>query len=93
MENHPVHGKDALESVRTSGGAYKISAPRGLHDDYATVLALLAYKAENSKPPRELHVHALNMKGGADFGWGPPSDREPGSRVTDDGSIGWEKIC
>jgi hypothetical protein len=33
----------ALESVRLSGGGYKIGAPRGQHDDYATVLALLAH--------------------------------------------------
>jgi len=40
-----------LESKRTSGGNYSISAPRGQHDDYATVIALLAHRAKqaNSK--------------------------------------------
>lgn len=40
-----------LESKRTSGGNYSISAPRGQHDDYATVIALLAHrgKAENTE--------------------------------------------
>ncbi|MGH9735813.1 MAG: hypothetical protein ACRD8A_14630 [Candidatus Acidiferrales bacterium] len=37
-----------LESRRTSGGNYSIAAPRGSHDDYACVIALLAHlgKAE-----------------------------------------------
>lgn len=37
-----------LESRRTSGGNYAIAAPRGAHDDYACVIALLAHigKAE-----------------------------------------------
>ena len=39
----------ALESTRTSGGHYKICAPRGMHDDFATVLAILANKAKRSK--------------------------------------------
>ncbi len=32
-----------LESRRTSGGNYSIAAPRGAHDDYACVIALLAH--------------------------------------------------
>lgn len=35
-----------LESRRTSGGNYSISAPRGAHDDFATVVALLVYDAK-----------------------------------------------
>jgi hypothetical protein len=35
-----------LESRRTSGGNYSIAAPRGQHDDYACVIALLAYTAK-----------------------------------------------
>jgi hypothetical protein len=39
-----------LESRRTSGGGYSISAPRGAHDDFSICCALLAYemKAGNS---------------------------------------------
>lgn len=36
-----------LESKRTSGGNYSISAPRGQHDDYATVIALLAHRSKS----------------------------------------------
>jgi hypothetical protein len=35
-----------LESKRTSGGNYSISAPRGSHDDYACVIALLAHEGK-----------------------------------------------
>jgi len=37
-----------LESKRTSGGNYTISAPRGAHDDYACVIALLAHETKQS---------------------------------------------
>jgi len=37
-----------LESKRTSGGNYSISAPRGQHDDYATVVALLAHRTKRA---------------------------------------------
>ena len=37
-----------LESRRTSGGNYSIAAPRGQHDDYAIVTALLAFEMKNS---------------------------------------------
>jgi hypothetical protein len=37
-----------LESRRTSGGSYSIAAPRGQHDDYAIVTALLAFEMKNS---------------------------------------------
>lgn len=36
-----------LESRRTSGGNYSISAPRGAHDDFATCIALLAFDSKN----------------------------------------------
>jgi hypothetical protein len=36
-----------LESRRTSGGNYSISAPRGQHDDYACVIALLNHSAKD----------------------------------------------
>jgi hypothetical protein len=50
IPNHPEVLRElrALESLRTSGGAYKIGAPRGQHDDFATVLALLAHGAKRS---------------------------------------------
>jgi len=54
----------SLESVRLSGGGYRISAPRSHHDDYACAIALLAYK--NSQPevmPR------LILAGRYDPGW------------------------
>ncbi len=37
-----------LESRRTSGGNYSIAAPRGQHDDYAIVTALLAFEMKSS---------------------------------------------
>jgi hypothetical protein len=37
-----------LESRRTSGGNYSISAPRGAHDDYACVIALLNHEMKTS---------------------------------------------
>jgi len=50
LPNHPEMARQlrALESMRTSGGAYKIGAPHGQHDDYVTVLAILANKLKNS---------------------------------------------
>jgi hypothetical protein len=36
-----------LESTRTSGGSYSIKAPRGAHDDFACVIALLVHQAKN----------------------------------------------
>ena len=48
LPDHPEMLRElrALESVRTSRGNYKIGAPRssGQHDDYVTVLALLAHR-------------------------------------------------
>lgn len=37
-----------LESRRTSGGNYSVAAPRGQHDDYAIVMALLAHEMKGS---------------------------------------------
>jgi hypothetical protein len=37
-----------LESKRTSGGHYTIAAPRGAHDDYPAVLALLAHETKQA---------------------------------------------
>ena len=51
LPDHPeaIRELRALESTRTSGGNYKIGAPRGLHDDFVTVLAILSNKAKRSK--------------------------------------------
>jgi hypothetical protein len=50
IPDHPeaIRELHALESLKTSGGNYKISAPRGLHDDFVTVLAILANKVKRS---------------------------------------------
>ena len=37
-----------LESKRTSGGHYTISAPRGQHDDYCAVIALLNHETKQT---------------------------------------------
>lgn len=37
-----------LESKRTSGGHYTISAPRGQHDDFACVIGLLTHRAKQT---------------------------------------------
>ena len=52
LPNHPeaIRELRALESTRLSGGNYRICAPGKLHDDYATTLALLAYKISDSAP-------------------------------------------
>jgi len=50
----------ALESTRLSGGGYRISAPRGQHDDYVTVLALLANRIKRSVS-REPWVEFLSL--------------------------------
>lgn len=61
-----------LESKRLSGGSYKIGAPRSGHDDFATVLALLAHRAKSGSGM--VHVsfggrghrdsHWINIAGG-----------------------------
>jgi hypothetical protein len=63
IPNHPEAIKELrmLESTRTSGGNYRISAPRGLHDDFVTVLALLAHKISNSHAPRKPFAHVLSV--------------------------------
>ena len=62
IPNHPdaVREVRALESQRTSGGAYRIGAPRGENDDYATVLALLAYKIANSRA-KEPQIRVMRL--------------------------------
>jgi hypothetical protein len=50
----------ALESMRLSGGAYRIGAPRGQHDDYVTVLALLAHKVKQAHERGEPWAEAWN---------------------------------
>lgn len=52
LPDHPemVRELRALEALRTSGGNYKIGAPRGQHDDFVTVLALLANRIRRSEP-------------------------------------------
>jgi hypothetical protein len=48
--DHPEAARElrALESKRTSGGHYQISAPRSLHDDFATSVALLIHETKES---------------------------------------------
>jgi hypothetical protein len=64
LPNHAemVRQLRALQSQRSSGGAYKIGAPRssGAHDDYPTVVALLANRVKRSSrkfiPPSVFEV-------------------------------------
>jgi len=42
-----------LERTVTEGGVVQISAPRGMHDDLATVLAIAAYEGMNMLPGAE----------------------------------------
>jgi len=51
----------ALESVRLSGGAYRIGAPRGQHDDYVTTLALLAHKVKQAQSRGEPWCETLTL--------------------------------
>jgi hypothetical protein len=60
----------ALESTRTSGGNYKISAPRGMHDDFVTVLALLAHRV-NESAPREPWCEFLRVEPTRELDFGP----------------------
>ena len=50
LPDHPEALRElrALESLRTTGGNYKIGAPRGQHDDFVTVLALLANRLKRT---------------------------------------------
>jgi hypothetical protein len=61
LPNHPeaVRELRALESTRLSGGGYRICAPGKLHDDYATTLALLAYKIADSVPKEPWSVYLV----------------------------------
>lgn len=62
LPNHPemVRELRALEALRTSGGNYRIGAPRGQHDDFVTVLALLANRIKRSVP-REPIICVLDL--------------------------------
>ena len=57
-----------LESKRTSGGNYTISAPRGAHDDYACVIALLAHETKQSDAGGFACL-AVSGKGGVSSFW------------------------
>lgn len=59
LPNHAEAARElrVLESARTSGGSYRIAAPRGAHDDYATVLALLAHRL--AEPQIEPQIYAM----------------------------------
>ena len=49
--DHPESLRElrSLESKRTSGGHFTISAPRNLHDDLAIVLALLSFECKKNQ--------------------------------------------
>jgi hypothetical protein len=51
-----------LVSQRTSGGAYRIAAPRGLNDDYAACLAIVTNRVKRAA--RKLWVHDEVARGG-----------------------------
>lgn len=53
-----------LESRRTSGGNYSISAPRGAHDDFACVIALLNHDAKSGRSDRPFTFIATSKGGG-----------------------------
>jgi len=61
LPNHPeaIRELRALESTRLSGGGYRICAPGKLHDDYATTLALLAFKIADSQPKQPWSVYLV----------------------------------
>jgi hypothetical protein len=65
LPNHPemIRELRALESTRLSGGGYKIGAPRGMHDDYVTTLALLAHSG--SQPQRTPWVFGCDTSAGS----------------------------
>jgi len=73
LPEHPEALRElrALESVRLSGGGYRIAAPRGGHDDYVTVLALLANKAKRAQSWGEPFFEVIrpSVTDDSDFGW------------------------
>jgi hypothetical protein len=72
LPEHPdaIRELRALESVRLSGGGYRIGAPRAAKDDYATVLALLAHKLKHGGPMEPfVEVILPSVTDDSDFGW------------------------
>jgi hypothetical protein len=61
-----------LESRRTSGGNYSISAPRGAHDDYACVIALLNHDMKSGRSQGPSGFLAVGSKGGTQILYGEP---------------------
>lgn len=72
-----------LESRRTSGGNYSISAPRGAHDDFATVIALLIFNSKNASSTFTGFLAVAN-KGGATIFRGGEPDLPPGVTIDRD---------
>ena len=64
-----------LESRRTSGGNYSISAPRGQHDDYATVIALVGHRAKAESA--EIFCYLSSGGHGIDFSRNPHGQPTP----------------
>jgi hypothetical protein len=84
----------ALESTRTSGGNYKICAPRGMHDDYVTVLAILSNKVKRSKQKFFMpEVLTINIGPGAGAPPGKWIDPHAGLAPDDSGDERfWRKV-
>ncbi len=66
-----------LESKRTSGGNYTIAAPRGQHDDFAIVIALLAHEAKEDSSGFACLVSNGVSIAAAGQPVGPPSINDP----------------
>ncbi len=62
-----------LESRRTSGGNYSIAAPRGAHDDFACVIALLNHEMKASRSGEWAGFIAVSGKGGGHIVHAQPS--------------------
>lgn len=71
-----------LESKRTSGGNYSIAAPRGAHDDFACVIALLNHEMKSSRSGEWAGFVAVSGKGGGTILYGRP-DLPPGIEIDD----------
>jgi hypothetical protein len=64
LPDHPEMLRElrALESVRTSSGNYKIGAPKGMHDDFVTTLALLALKLASCSKPYTPQIEVFSIR-------------------------------
>lgn len=84
LPDHPemVRELRALQALRTSGGNYRIGAPRGQHDDYVTVLALLANRIKRSSEYHEPIATVLDLR-----------ECETGSDAAYRQSREWEERC